>query len=139
MPPLYPSWIEIPVDDLDRALAFYRAVFGLTETPIYDDDPAMRIAVLLPSEKGVRSPGVSLVRSPQHRPGDGVLINFHVGTHAALAAAISTAAAHGGAIAASIVDMGDGVRYVNLRDCEGNPMALSSYEPPVPEDGDAAT
>jgi predicted enzyme related to lactoylglutathione lyase len=38
MPALYPSWIEIPVSDLDRALAFYRAVFALTDTP-FDDEP----------------------------------------------------------------------------------------------------
>jgi predicted enzyme related to lactoylglutathione lyase len=45
---LYPSWIEIPADDLYRALAFYRGVFGLTDTPIYDE-PSGLIAVLLPS------------------------------------------------------------------------------------------
>lgn len=50
MPKLYPSWIEIPVADMDRALAFYRAVFGLVDTPLVDEPPDMRIAVLLPSE-----------------------------------------------------------------------------------------
>jgi uncharacterized protein len=127
---LYPSWIEIPVVDLERALAFYRAVFGLTDTSIYDDEPPARIAVLLPSEKSTRSPGVSLVQSPAHFVcKGGVVINFHVDTHAALETAISTVKARGGSVTANIVDMGDGVRYATLQDCEGNPFAISSYEP----------
>jgi uncharacterized protein len=127
---LYPSWIEIPVHDLDRARAFYRAVFSLTDTPSYDEEPRMRIIVLRPSDKSVASPGVSLVQSPQHVPCQGgVQINFHVGDHATLAAALTSVATHGGSITAPIVDMGDGVRYVTLQDCEGNPIALSSYEP----------
>jgi predicted enzyme related to lactoylglutathione lyase len=130
---LYPSWIEIPVIDLERALAFYRTVFGLTDTPIYDE-PDMRIALLLPSAKGERAPGVSLVMSPHHRPGDGAHINFHMDTHAALADAMAVALSLGGRLTAEVVDMGDGVRYCMLRDCEGNPVALSSYEAPPPTD-----
>lgn len=127
---LYPSWIEIPVYDLNRALAFYRSVFSLTDTPIYDE-PDMRIAVLLPSDKRVRNPGVSLVQSPQHRPGDGVVVNFHVDTHQALTFAIATIPSLGGFVIAPIIDLGDGVQYVMIRDSEGNPITLSSYEPLV--------
>lgn len=129
MASLYPSWIEIPVADLDRALAFYRAVFELTDTPLYEDEPSMQIAVLLPSHKSTRAPGVSLVRSPQHHPGGGgVQVNFHVDKHVALERALETARRNGGVILNPIVDMGDGVHYVSLRDSEGNPIALSSYE-----------
>ena len=130
MAKLYPSWIEIPVVDLARALVFYRAVFGLSDTPNYNDEPLTHIAVLLPSEKNVQNPGVSLVQSPKHHPcRDGTQVNFHVGDHSALAAAIGMAQAYGGTIKESVVDMGDGVRYVILLDCEGNSIALSSYEP----------
>jgi predicted enzyme related to lactoylglutathione lyase len=125
---LYPSWIEIPVTNLERALAFYRAVFGLTNTPLYDE-PNMRIAVLLPSEKGARVPGVSLVQSPRHRPGDGAVLNFHMDTHAAFAEAMAVALRSGGQQLGDLVEEDDGVRYCMLRDCEGNPIALSSYEP----------
>ena len=125
---LYPSWIEIPVKDLERATAFYRAVFGLTDTPLYDDPPA-KIVVLLASDKSVGQPGVSLVQSPLHHPADsGAVINFHVDTHAALAAAIEQVTAFGGKLDHEMVDMGDGVQYINLLDCEGNWIALSSYE-----------
>lgn len=128
MPKLYPSWIEIPVADMDRALAFYRAVFGLVDTPLVDEPPDMRIAVLLPSEKEFRSPGVSLVRSALHRPGDGPIVNFHLDRHADLESALERIVALGGEVRAPLVDMGDGVRYVNVRDSEGNPLVLSSYE-----------
>lgn len=127
--PLYPSWIEIPVADLTRALAFYRAVFGLTNTPLYEEELSMRIAVRLPSDKSVRAPGVSLVESPLHTPdGGGIQVNFHMGEHAMLESALKAALAHGGTVINPMVDMGDGVHYVTLRDSEGNPIALSSYE-----------
>ena len=130
MSTLYPSWIEIPVTDLGRALAFYRAVFELTDTPLSEEGPHRHIAVLLPSEKSLRVPGVSLIQSPLHIPSrGGVQVNFHVGGHATLNLALETALSHGGEVIEPIVDMGDGVRYITIRDSEGNPIALSSYEP----------
>ena len=127
---LYPSWLEIPVNDLNRAIAFYRVVFDLDEIPMYDDYLPGRIGVLLPSDKSIRNPGVSLVQSPTHVPSrHGVLINFHVGNHAALEKAVKLAQANSGSIVEPVVDMGDGVRYLVLLDCEGNSIALSSYEP----------
>jgi predicted enzyme related to lactoylglutathione lyase len=126
---LYPSWIELPVTDLERALRIYRAVFGLDDTPRYEEPPA-RIAVLLPSDKGMRAPGVSLVQSPSHVPSPhGVVVNMHFGDHRALAMALRAVAEHGGQIDGAPLDMGDGVRYLTVRDCEGNTLALSSYEP----------
>ncbi len=128
MPDLYPSWIEIAVTDFDRALAFYRAVFELTDTPVYDE-PDMKIAVLLPSEKSVRGPGVSLVQSALHQPSTGgAVINFHLGTHAALDAAVARVRQHGGSLGTNILDEGDGQRYIHILDSEGNRLALSSYE-----------
>jgi predicted enzyme related to lactoylglutathione lyase len=126
---LYPSWIEIPVTDLERALRFYRAVFGLDDTPRYDEPPA-RIAVLLSSDKGMRAPGVSLVQSPSHQPSPhGFVVNMHLGDHGALAIALRAVADHGGQIDGAPIDMGDGVQYLTVRDCEGNTLAFSSYEP----------
>ncbi len=125
---LYASWIEIPVNDLDRAILFYQKVFDLAEIPIYDEPPS-RIAVLLPSEKSVGNPGISLVKSPSHRPSDaGPQINFHVDTHAALTTALHHVQVQGGTIDTELVDMEDGVHYITLLDSEGNRIALSSYE-----------
>jgi predicted enzyme related to lactoylglutathione lyase len=132
---LYPSWIEIPVADMARAEAFYRAVFGFTDTPHYDDPPAL-ITVLLGSEKSVRQPGVSLVHSPLHRPSpDGLIVNFHLGDHAALDAALEAVRGNGGEAPGPVNETDDGVKYVIVRDSEGNSIALSSYEPPAGDEG----
>lgn len=129
MTKLCPSWIEIPVSNLERAMAFYRAVFNLGEIPVYDDYHPARIAVLLSSEKSVHNPGVSLVHSPTHVPSKyGALINFHIGDHATMEKAIEIALANSGSISEPIVDMGDGVKYSVILDSEGNSIALSSYE-----------
>lgn len=58
-------------------------------------------------------------------------MNYHLGGHAALDAALAAALACGGRIAAPIAELGEGVRYALVRDCAGNPLALSSYEPPA--------
>jgi predicted enzyme related to lactoylglutathione lyase len=138
MAKLYPSWIEIPANNLERAIQFYRAVFDLDEIPVYDDFPPARIAVLLPSDKSVQNPGVSLVQSPTHVPGrHGALINFHLGNHAALEHAVAMALTNAGSIAEPLVDDGDGVRYLVLLDSEGNALALSSYEPVEEESPEA--
>ncbi len=129
MPNLYPSWIEIPAADLERALRFDRAVFALSDTPLFDEPPA-RIALLQPSEKGLRALGVSLVQSPDHPPGpSGPVVNFHLGAHVALDAALEQAPLHGGQTLGAPVDAGDGQQYCLVRDSEGNTIALSSYEP----------
>ena len=87
--PLCPLWIEIPVADLVRGLVFCRAVFGLTDTPPYEEEPSMHIVVLLPSDKDLPAPGVSLVQSPLHSPGGGgVQVNFYVNEHATLESAL---------------------------------------------------
>lgn len=108
---------------------FYRAVFELADTPIYDE-PSARIAVLLASEKSVRSPGVSLVQSPNHIPASGgVQVNFHVGSHVNLNAALDQVRTWGGQVDSEIVDEGDGQHYITVLDSEGNQIAISSYEP----------
>jgi hypothetical protein len=129
--PLYPSWIEISVADLERALRFYRAVFGLDETPRYDAPPA-EIVLLLPSAKEMDTPGVSLVRSPSHVPGvRGMTVNFHLGDYAALDAALDTLEQQGGQVLTPLTDEGDGQRYCLALDSEGNRLSLSAYETPA--------
>ncbi|GAB4517256.1 MAG: hypothetical protein OHK0046_23630 [Anaerolineae bacterium] len=114
--------------DLNRAQAFYRAVFDLQETPLYDEPPA-KIILLASSDKAVQKPGISLVQSPLHKPSDGgAVINFHIGNYEAFDAALKHVRQLGGTVDTDIVDMGDGVKYVNLLDCEGNRIALSAYE-----------
>ena len=63
------------------------------------------------------------------------MVNFHIDTHDALEIAIAQVRLLGGKVDMQLVDTGDGVRYINVLDCEGNRIALSSYEPP---DGEGA-
>ncbi len=129
---LYPSWIEIPVNDLERAAAFYSRVFriGSVSRHEYDEDGMpMRVVVLLASDKGGRAPGLSLVQSARHVPNEnGVQINFHAGEHAMLDRIISEVTGAGGRIAKPAMNMGDGVRYAVLQDSEGNTIAVSAHQ-----------
>ena len=129
---LHPSWIEIPVSDFDRAVAFYSRVFeieGMTLHEFDEDGMLMRVAVLLASDKLMKGPGVSLVQSARHQPNaNGIQINFHIGSHAMLSRALRELVDAGGSIVKSPVDMDDGVRYVIVQDSEGNTVALSAFE-----------
>lgn len=127
--PLYPSWIEIPVLDLARARTFYREVFGLAHTPNHEET-GLQIVVLCASNKAEGRPGVSLVQSPHYRPCRyGVLVNFHIGDHGALEAALERVISQGGQVPGPVSVTEDGIRYVTVVDSEGNSFALSSYEP----------
>lgn len=129
MHPLYPSWIEIPVEDLARALNFYRTLFGLSDTPTFDHDPNMQGALLRPSNKNQGVPGVSLVQTPQQRPSpQGVRLNFHLGPYAALQQALQRVPQLNGQVLQPIADDGDGVQYALVTDSEGNCFTLSAYQ-----------
>jgi len=129
---LYPSWIEIPVIDFDRAVAFYSRVFeikGIAQHEFDEDGMFMRVAVLLASDKLMKGPGVSLVKSARHQPdANGIQINFHIGSHAMLNRALRELVDAGGSVVKSPVDMDDGVHYAIIQDSEGNTIALSAFE-----------
>jgi predicted enzyme related to lactoylglutathione lyase len=132
---LYPSWIEIPAIDLDRAVAFYTRVFQVTGVTFHDFDEAgldTRVAVLQASDKTVKGPGVSLVQSARHQPhANGVQVNFHVGSHDELRNALQALVNAGGIIVKPPVELDDGVRYAVVQDTEGNTLALSAYDEKV--------
>lgn len=71
------SWVEIPVTNLERAMAFYQAVFGLGATEVYTDE-ARRITVLAnPTPEG--RAGVSLNQTQHFTPAEsGTLVYFDV-------------------------------------------------------------
>lgn len=126
MAELYVSWVEIPVRDLDRALAFYRAVLQLPEIEV-SDDGTRRTAVIY--HGGEDKPGVSLNQTANFEPGDkGPLMYFQVGKHNVLTAMLERVASNGGTVTAEMTEMGGGSNYGMFRDSEGNTIALSSYE-----------
>jgi len=62
-------WIEIPVNDLERAMAFYQAVFDLQPTEITDDGKRRTTTLLNGGNEG-QAPGISLNQTKNFSPSD---------------------------------------------------------------------
>jgi predicted enzyme related to lactoylglutathione lyase len=119
------TWVEIPVRDIVRALAFYRALFELGEVEIVDD--GVRKTATLTGED---SPGISLNQTTNFPPSNtGTLAYFSAGAN--VTAYIERAVAAGGKVIAPKTDMGMGgdFYYALIEDSEGNTLAFSSVEP----------
>ena len=117
-------WIEIPVKDLERAMAFYHAVFEL-EMGHIDDEGVRRHTALAMFEDG--SPGISLNQTANFEPGDkGNLVYLHVGDDSApLLARVESA---GGKIVENKTPMGATGFYAIINDSEGNVLSLYSNQ-----------
>lgn len=112
-------WFEIPVSDLERASAFYRATLALKLQP----QPGNPQQAVLESAGGNSG---SLVLDPDAVSDNGVLIYLNV--EGRLREAIEQALAHGGRLLRAIQPVGDyGFRAV-LRDSEGNRIALHARQ-----------
>jgi uncharacterized protein len=120
---LRPSWIEIPVRNLERALAFYQATFALPPTEILADE-VRRIAILNgPTPNGPA--GVSLNETANFHPSDqGVLVYFYVEPD--LDAHLARAVAAGGAIVEPKAARPVGGFFATVKDSEGNLFTLNA-------------
>jgi uncharacterized protein len=120
--PLQAIWIEIPVKNLERAMAFYQTVFELEMGPI-DDEGVRRHTALAQLKDGV--PGISLNQTANFEPGDkGVLVYLHVGDDSA--PLLSRVEAAGGKIVEGKTLMGGAGYYAIINDSEGNVLSLYS-------------
>jgi len=116
-------WIEIPVNDLERAMAFYQAVFDLEATPIVEED-VRRTKTLSNAPEG--GPGISLNKTANFTPhNQGVLVYMDCGADSAPTLAKVEAA--GGKIIEPETTMGSAGYYATILDTEGNMLALYSY------------
>jgi predicted enzyme related to lactoylglutathione lyase len=114
-------WFDIPVLDLDRAIAFYSAVLGSTvKKETMGPDFSMGI---LPHEKDEMSG--CLYVSDEVKPTDqGALLYFNC--NGRLRAAVEEVKSHGGTVQKDVHQIGPyGYRAVVL-DSEGNRIALHS-------------
>ncbi len=102
---------EIPVDDIARAQTFYRAVLGYEYQP-WDDEMGM---LLQPDGEGVN--GDLHVRGATPHP----TVVFTVDR---IEDVVAAATAHGGERIGEIQPMGEGARWVYIRDSEGNLIGL---------------
>jgi predicted enzyme related to lactoylglutathione lyase len=112
------SWFEVPATDLERAVAFYSSVLGLTlaETQQAED----RRYAMFPAEDGVAG---ALVQGPGYAPStDGALVFLNAGD--VLEPVVSRVEAAGGRLLRSRTEMGEWGVAAFIVDTEGNKVAL---------------
>ncbi len=111
---------EIPVTDLDRAVAFYEAVFGYRLTRETVDGYEM---AFFPRAEGQPGASGALARGDVYRPShDGPVIYFDVPD---IDAVLARAAARGGRVLYPRKDIGAAGFVAEIEDSEGNRIALT--------------
>ena len=112
-------WVDVPVKDLNRAMAFYKAVLANNVSKV--EMPGMEFAVLdhQDGNGGCLVPGGDQISST-----GGVLVYFNADGR--IRAAVAAVEQHGGQIVEPVHSIGPhGFRAI-LLDSEGNRVALHS-------------
>jgi hypothetical protein len=118
-------WVEIPVSDLNRAMAFYQAVFDLQPTEVGDD--GMRRTTTLANTTPEGRSGVSLNQTANFAPSNtGPLVYIDAGED--LRHHLSRVESAGGKVVEPKTSMGDAGYYATILDTEENVLALYSYK-----------
>lgn len=116
-------WIEIPVKDIDRALAFYQAVFQIGPFEVMDD--GVRRTAVIASEAGTEVPGISLNQTASFEPSDhGVYLYLDSGEELTLP--LGRVEGAGGKVLTEKIDMEGAGYYASILDTEGNLIGLYS-------------
>jgi predicted enzyme related to lactoylglutathione lyase len=111
---------EIPVTDIDRAVAFYEAVFGYTLTRQLVDGYEM---AFFPRPDGQPGASGALAKGDVYRPShDGAVIYFDVSD---IDAVLARASARGSRVLYPKKDIGEAGFVAEIEDSEGNRIALS--------------
>ena len=112
-------WFDIPVADLDRAIAFYRAVLAIAVDKVEAGDTSFAV---LAHEHGN---GGCLVPNPAEVIGDKGLL-LYLNTEGRIRAAVAAVTEHGGKILEDVHPIGPhGFRAI-IHDSEGNRLVLHS-------------
>jgi predicted enzyme related to lactoylglutathione lyase len=115
------NWFEIPVDDLDRAMAFYETVFA-TNLDVFEMG-GVRMAWFPRPEDSVGSSG-GLIQAPGRTPSStGTVVFFSVPDIDATLAAVEK---HGGRVVMPKAQGGEHGAIAHFEDSEGNLVALFS-------------
>jgi uncharacterized protein len=115
---------EIPVTDMDRAVAFYEAVFGNQLTREIVDGYEM---AFFPRADGQPGASGALAKGDVYRPShDGPVIYFDVPD---IDAVLARAAAQGSKVLYPKKDIGAAGFVAEIEDSEGNRIALSQVKP----------
>ncbi len=112
-------YFEIPVDDMDRAVAFYEGLLGtkLTRQKVDGYDMA-----LFPFEEGAPGATGALAKGDVYRPSkNGPILYFRVKD---IRQIVAKAQAMGRPILYPVKDIGDAGYVAEIEDSEGNRLAL---------------
>ena len=111
-------YFEIPVNDMDRAMKYYAAVFNVDFDKETIDNNEMALFPFADERSGISG---ALAKGEIYKPTkDGVVIYF---TTANIDETLQSATAHGGQILYPITDNGIGF-VAEFEDTEGNRIAL---------------
>ncbi|MGB7340865.1 MAG: VOC family protein [Phototrophicaceae bacterium] len=114
------SWVEIPVQDIERAAKFYGQLLDCEVT--ITDVPPQRMATLYFEPNKV---GGSLLQSPYMKPSDqGVRVYLNAGRGNDLEKMIERVSSLGAEIVLPVTSMGDDGRFASFKDTEGNILSL---------------
>lgn len=112
--------VEIPVRDLDRAMAFYAEVFGIAFGPVQELHGS-RMAHF-PFSVGEDGASAALCEGDAYVPTrDGAIVYFAVED---IDAALARAVALGSDLLFPKTEATDGLFVAEIADCEGNRLAL---------------
>lgn len=117
LPKNFTVWAEIPVSDLDKAMAFYGAVFGLD---LKRDDTGPNPMAIFPTEDGTGVAG-HLYEGKPSSDGTGATVHFAVPD--TLEAASKRASAAGGKVMSDPITIPMG-RFAYVTDPDGNSLGL---------------
>jgi predicted enzyme related to lactoylglutathione lyase len=112
------SWFELPVTDLDRAVAFYTTILGTSLAEIAEADD--RRFAMFPAEDGVSG---AIVQGEGYLPStEGALVFLNAGDN--LQPVVDRVEAAGGRVLLPRMDMGEWGVAAFIVDTEGNKVAL---------------
>ena len=115
------NWFEIPVSDIERAVAFYEAILG---QPLHqmEVNAGYPMALLPAGEGGI---GGALVQGPEYTPATtGVVVYLNGGRD--LSDILDRVPAAGGQIIMPKTSLGDHGAAAYFLDSEGNRLGLQS-------------
>lgn len=113
-------WIELPADDLERAIAFYSSVFGHAPGDVIDQ--GVRRITILPG-----TPSVSLNQTAGFTPTvAGSLPYFHVDEP--LSTALERVTRGGGRVIEPTEQRGENGYFALIADSEGNGVTIHSAQ-----------
>jgi predicted enzyme related to lactoylglutathione lyase len=112
-------WVDIPVSDLDRAIAFYSAVLAAPVTRA--GGPGFQFGLLAHADSGVG--GCLVPQTPEHAPSlHGPLVYLNAAGR--LHEAVRQAQKNGGSVLQGVHQIGEHGWRAVVTDTEGNRIAL---------------